>query len=67
MEILFTIYIIGAAICVGGALMLTLLLGMFTGTISWPVIGAGILYGLAWPLTILWGIIYSVYQAVRRK
>ncbi len=67
MTILWTIYIVGASVAVGGALMLTLLLGMFTGTIAWKIIGAGVLWGLAWPLSVSWGIVYSIYQAVRRK
>lgn len=68
MEILWTIYIVGASLVVGGALMLTLLAGMFTGTISVPVIVYGVLWGLAWPLVVpLTGAYYGVIEPLRDR
>ncbi len=67
MEILLTIYIVGASLAVGGAMMLTLLLGMFTGTVGWKILLAGVGWGLIWPLSVSWGICYTIYQDVRRK
>lgn len=68
MEILWTVYIVGAALVIGGVLMLSLLLGMFTGEISVGMIAFGIFWGLIWPLTILWcGTYYGVIEPLRER
>lgn len=68
MEILLTVYIVGAALVIGGALMLTLLLGMFTGEISVPIILAGVGWGLVWPISLLWsGTYFGVIEPLRDR